>query len=243
MRRTSRAVGQITLILLSGAGIGLTGQADLLAETNVAAVPFARGARGGPIPGQYIVVLKDGIGGAPVAAEHARSHGAAVSHRYKHALNGYAARLSPAALAAIERDDRVRFVSEDREVFARSTCDKTTFTPEVQCLPAGIDRIDGDLSSTRSGDGLGAVNVNVAVIDTGISPHPDLNVVGGVDCAPAEDSMTSTVTERTSRELSVPWTTGWASLVSLPERDSGRCECSTKVAPDRSPVSSAASTG
>ena len=118
-----------------------------------------------------------------VAAEHARSHSAAVSHRYKHALNGYAARLSRAALTAIEHDDRVRFVAEDREVIAHSVCDQSTFNPTVQCLPAGIDRIDGDLSSTRSGNGRGAVNVNVAVLDTGINfSHPDLNVVGGVDC-------------------------------------------------------------
>ncbi len=34
-----------------------------------------------------------------------------------------------------------------------------------------------------SGNGSGAVNVDVAVIDTGISAHPDLNVVGGVNCS------------------------------------------------------------
>src|SRR5439155_4938698 len=66
------------------------------------AVTFAGGAHAGTIPGQYIVVLKDGVDGAAVAAEHARSLGAAISHLYHYALNGYAARLSPAALAAIE---------------------------------------------------------------------------------------------------------------------------------------------
>jgi subtilisin len=160
------------------------GDRDLGTEPNAVAVPFAGAARAGTIPGQYIVVLKEGVDGAAVAAEHAHSHGAAVSHRYQHALKGYAARLSPAALAAIEHDDRVRFVSEDREFFAVSTCDVSNFDPAVQCLPAGIDRIDGDRSSTRSGNGRGAVNVNVAVLDTGIDPsHPDLNVGGGVDCA------------------------------------------------------------
>src|SRR5439155_5408607 len=117
------------------------------------AVTLAGGARAGTIPGQYIVVLKDGVDGAAVAAEHARSLGAVISHRYLYALNGYAARLSPAALAAIEADDRVLFVSEDAEVFATSTCDPSTFNPAVQCLPTGVDRIDGDRSSTRSGDG------------------------------------------------------------------------------------------
>src|SRR5438034_8976808 len=141
-------------------------------------------ANAGTIPGQYIVVLKDGVDGAAVATENARSLGAVISHRYQYALNGYAARLSPAALAGVQADSRVRFVSEDREVFALSICDPSNFTPAVQCLPTGIDRIDGDRSSTRAGDGRGFVNVNVAVLDSGIDlNHPDLNVVGGVDCA------------------------------------------------------------
>src|SRR5207245_628238 len=142
-------------------------------------VTFAGSAGAQIIPGHYIVVLNDGVDGAAVAAEHARSLGAVISHRYQHALNGYAARLSRAARAAIEADDRVLFVSEDAEVFATSTCDPSTFNPAVQCLPPGVDRIDGELSSTRSGDGRRAVNVNVAVIDGGIdASHPDLNVVG-----------------------------------------------------------------
>lgn len=175
-----RAALPAGLALLTACG----GDRDLGTEPNAGAATFAGGARAGTIPGQYIVVLKAGVNGAAVAAEHVRSHGAAVLHRYRHALNGYAARLSPAALAAIEHDDRVRFVSEDREVFAVSICDASNFNPAVQCLPTGIDRFDGDRSSTRSGDGRGAANVNVAVFDTGINPsHPDLNVVGGVACS------------------------------------------------------------
>jgi subtilisin len=47
-----------------------------------------------------------------------------------------------------------------------------------------VRRIGGPLSSTKSGNGKGTVPVNVAVIDTGVqTDHPDLNVVGGVDCA------------------------------------------------------------
>jgi subtilisin family serine protease len=160
------------------------GDEDIGTEPNGAAAPLAGRASPKAIPSQYIVVLKDGVDNLAVATEHARSNGAAVSHRDRHALNGYAARLSPAALASIASDARVRFVSEDREVFAVSTCDRSSFNPAVQCLPTGIDRIDGDGSSTRSGDGGGAVNVNVAVLDTGIDPsHPDLNVIGGVACS------------------------------------------------------------
>jgi subtilisin family serine protease len=57
-------------------------------------------------------------------------------------------------------------------------------TTDVQTLPTGVNRIDGELSSTVSGNGSGSVNVDVAVIDTGVDlDHPDLNVVGGVNCS------------------------------------------------------------
>jgi subtilisin len=57
-------------------------------------------------------------------------------------------------------------------------------TIAAQTLPTGINRIDGELSSTVSGNGSGSVSVDVAVIDTGIDlDHPDLNVVGGRNCS------------------------------------------------------------
>ena len=125
-------------------------------------------------PGPYSL-LKDGVDGKAVAAEHARMLGAPIYFRYEHALNGYATRLAPAALAAIQADNRVLFVSEDREMFVDGVCTPQDFSPSVQCIPTGIDRIDGDLSSTKSGNGRGSVNINVAVLDTGIDvDHPDL---------------------------------------------------------------------
>jgi subtilisin family serine protease len=55
---------------------------------------------------------------------------------------------------------------------------------QAQALPTGVNRIQGDLSSTRSGNGAGVVNATVAVIDTGIDvDNPELNVVGGRNCS------------------------------------------------------------
>jgi subtilisin family serine protease len=165
---------------------------DFMTEPSRGDTPSPARVNPKAIPGHYIVVLKDGIDNVAVATEHTFARGAAVSHRYQHALNGYAAQLTPAALAAIEGDARVAFVAEDREfsispdreLLAASTCDPTNFTPPRQCLPAGIDRIDGDRSSTGSGDGRVRVNVNVLVMDTGINTrHPDLNIAGGIECA------------------------------------------------------------
>jgi subtilisin len=148
---------------------------------------FAAAVSAAAIPGQYIVVLKDGVSEPATAADHAKK-GAEVSQHYRHALNGYAARLSDSQLAAVRADQRVAFVQPDEMVHATGVpcLNRGTLLnddPSPQCLAWDVDRIDGELSSTKSGDGRGSVNVNVAVVDTGIDlEHPDLNVAGGVDC-------------------------------------------------------------
>jgi subtilisin len=148
-----------------------------LATAAVVAMIAVSNAVAGTIPGQYIVVAKPGVDAATLARDHTLTDGAVVSHVYGRALNGYAAQLSVPGLAAVRADLRVAYVAPDRTVSA------TAPTPSAQVLPTGIDRIDGEVSSTQSGDGTGAVGINVAVLDTGIDiDHPDLNVAGGVSC-------------------------------------------------------------
>ncbi len=123
----------------------------------------------------YIVVLNESVRDpAAVAREHARSHAAVVDLVYSSALNGYAARMSPQAAARITEDDRVAWVEPDRPVYTTA-----------QTLPTGINRIDAELSASARIDGIDdRVNVDVAVLDTGIDPnHRDLNVVGGRNCS------------------------------------------------------------
>ena len=90
----------------------------LLFALLAAAVVFGGSASGGPTPGGYIVVLEKGVSVDSVLAQHASLAGVEVAHTYRHALKGYAATLSPQALAAVRADSRVAFVSPDRS-FAR----------------------------------------------------------------------------------------------------------------------------
>ena len=124
--------------------------------------------------GRYIVVLKPGVTARAVANEHAAAHAATISFVYSHALSGYAATIPNARLAAIRADKRVDYVEPDGEMSA-----------VAQTVPYGIVKIGADVSSTRAGDGIGAVsNVNAYIIDTGIdAAHTDLNVVGHVNFA------------------------------------------------------------
>jgi subtilisin family serine protease len=142
----------------------------LSAAAVVCAAPSPASAA--PIAGSYIVGLTSGDP-VTVANEHARQFGAAVDHVYRNSLRGYAAHMSATAAQRVAADSRVQSVVQDQTVSA-----------DAQTLPTGINRIDGELSSTISGNGGGAVNADVAIIDTGIDlTHPDLNVQAGVNCS------------------------------------------------------------
>jgi subtilisin family serine protease len=125
---------------------------------------------------RLVVVLHDGAAAVAVAGEHARRYGASVGHVYSHALTGYSARLSDAAVKRLAADPRVAFVQPDR-----------TMSIDAQAMPTGIDRVDAELSPTANINGTDErVNVDVAVIDTGVDlDHPDLNVntAGAKNCS------------------------------------------------------------
>src|SRR3712207_2911815 len=81
----------------------------------LALMALAPSAQADPIPGQYIVVLEDGADAAAVADDHKRLAKAEVLDTYSHALDGYVAKLSKAALDRIEADPRVAYVTQDQE--------------------------------------------------------------------------------------------------------------------------------
>src|SRR5207249_9807905 len=100
--------------------------------------------------------LDPGVVGAVQALEAAE--GFRANHVYSAALPGFAARLTARQIGSLKNNLIVAFVEDDG-----------VMSTDGQILPWGIDRVDADLSSTRAGDGSGAVtNVNAYIIDTGI---------------------------------------------------------------------------
>jgi subtilisin len=131
---------------------------------------------------RYIIVFEDSTSNPKaVAREHADEHSAVVSQVYQHALKGYAARMSDQAAARIASDPRVALVEEDHEVHAFGE------------VPTGLDRMEVDKKSGLGDATQVSTDVDIAILDTGIGPHFDLNVVGGVNCTgtPSSSSCSS----------------------------------------------------
>ena len=127
----------------------------------------------GVVDGSYIVTLQPGNDPQQEAPGIAAQYGGRAPYVYARALPGFSFEGSADGAARLARDPKVRTVVQDRLV-----------TAAAQTVPTGVGRIDGPLSGTISGDGRGAVDADIAVIDTGIDlDHPDLNVVGGVNCS------------------------------------------------------------
>jgi subtilisin len=144
----------------------------------LAVSPLAGGASAAPdpdvIPGSYIVVLDAGDPGA-VAAEHGRAADVVVTHVYRHALRGYAARMSDRAAERIAADSRVAYVDADRIVTTahhqcghdRPTpypgpCDDEPVDPEP---PAETYTLSGAVTVSGTSDGIDGATVAVSGAD------------------------------------------------------------------------------
>jgi subtilisin family serine protease len=127
-------------------------------------------------PEGYIVVFNDWVDAPGAAARQiAGQVGGQVGFIYQHALKGFSITVPAQAVAVLEGNPMIKYVATDdvRHIFA-------------QDIPTGIQRIfaDGNPAMEIDGGDDYRVNVDVAVIDTGVDfQHPDLNVAGGVDCS------------------------------------------------------------
>jgi len=129
-------------------------------------------------PRGYVVVLDRTahVGSSMVRAES--SYGASVENVYHSALNGYSATMTPAQAKQLALSPGVQSVTPDRR-----------FTIDAQRMPTGINRTNAPVRRPRANLKPRHVNVDVAVIDTGVDlNHPDLNVYrrGAHNCSATE---------------------------------------------------------
>ncbi|HSR71897.1 MAG TPA: protease inhibitor I9 family protein, partial [Kiloniellales bacterium] len=148
----------------SGAGVPQAGETVVLRPS-------------GPVPDQYIVVLRDDVTNPRgLANALARQNGLALRGVYTRALKGFAARMPEAVAQRLALDPAVAYVEQD--LYA-----------QADVLVTGVDRIDADENAVANIDNTdGAtsgerVDVDVAVIDTGIDgQHGDLDVHALFNC-------------------------------------------------------------
>ena len=123
------------------------------------------------IPDQYIVVLnEDALNLRDILSEVAKQvniEGTEILHLYEDVLNGFAISVpNERVIEVLDQSPFVDYIEKDKTVKAFA-----------QTLPSGVNRVDGDLSSTKSGNGGGAINTDIAILDSGIhTSHSDLNI-------------------------------------------------------------------
>jgi subtilisin family serine protease len=127
---------------------------------------------------RWIVLLRPGADLAGLS-ERAKAMGVRADRTFRHAVRGFAAPLSHGQLARLRGDPAVAAVVRDEVIGIQG-----------QSMPTGVRRVFAPKSPVAKIDGLDErVDADVAIVDTGIDPlHPDLNVVGGVNCSTADRS-------------------------------------------------------
>jgi hypothetical protein len=139
-------------------------------------------------PGRVIVVLRrDRDRGPTSTARTATELGGTLGFRARRTfdpvLPAFAATLDRRQIAALRADPRVADVRLDRPLVLTA-----------QTEPPGIRRVGARLAPATRIDGTDApgdrVDADIAILDTGVdATHPDLHVVGGVDCSDHDGAL------------------------------------------------------
>ena len=127
------------------------------------------------IEGEYIVVFKDGVTDALSKADaKILKHAGVKKYAYDKVIKGFAARLSPGAVAMLQADPDVAYIEQDGVVTTQATQSGATW---------GIDRIDQrarPLSGTYTYTTHRLDGVTAYIIDTGIqTSHSQFGGRGG----------------------------------------------------------------
>lgn len=151
-------------------------RALIVALAMTAVVTGARAVpAGAQVRSSYIVVYRDAVGLDERISLLERLESFRTTFRYRSALHGFAAELTPAQVLRIAARPDVAFVSPDQVVRA----DAAVPMSPGDSAPTGVRRIEAATATSVNASS----SVGVAVIDTGIDlVHPDLDVRPGVNC-------------------------------------------------------------
>ncbi|NNE35026.1 MAG: S8 family serine peptidase [Rhodothermales bacterium] len=111
---------------------------------------------------------------------------------YQHAFDGFAISIEDGLgledytefLTALAADDEILWFEPDFEVSTPEA--SSSGSPSGQMIPWNVAAIGARESWAASGDGAGSVDVDVYVLDTGVS-HDDVNVASSMDFRPDAD--------------------------------------------------------
>ncbi len=156
----------------------------------------------------------------------AANSGARPTQVYQSVFRGFAANLSESAIRNLASNPNVAFIVADLPIYpsAQSTPTNLLRSGVHQSPLAAIDNVDN------------GVNADIAIIDSGVTPHGDLRVVGGHNCTTSDPNAWGIhpATAPMSRARLPRSTTAMASSASPPGPASGRSRCSARApAPHR----------
>lgn len=153
-----RFLAGVVVALLVLSGVASTVPAPVAAQQTVQ-IPY----------GNVIVVLQDGLDPSAFAS----TSGVQPSFVYRTLLTGFAANLTEAAARRLAQVPQVKGIYPDYPV-----------SPAAQIIPTGVERVNAPRNPIMPfGNGGGAtVGGMVAVVDSGVAPLGDLNLIDGYNC-------------------------------------------------------------